>query len=347
VAAAALRNYKASATGIDGLVKQIASLGARAGLMSLMPGKMKLVRSNLSIDTYIGQMLQTEVRLALYIGPPRAVQKPVLQVLNLGGETIAFAKVAANALTQTLIRNETEAIRRIQAQRFEHIRTPQVLLHSTWRGADVIVQSPIAPGGSMRVTRQLLPQATLELARGFGSTWEPWSSSQYRGRLRAKVEEVSPRGDTALIRDALARLDEFAGDMPLEFGAWHGDWAPWNMTTHGGTIVAWDWEHFERGVPVGFDPVHYDVAQLLSNGATPVEAFDAVLNRRSVGELVERTCDQEAVPVLVAAYVLEIATRYIHDGEDLVGGTAMSRLESWLPKVLSKCWVSLAGLERD
>ena len=43
----------------------------------------------------------------------------------------------------------------------------------------------------------------------------------------------------------------------LTFGAWHGDWAPWNMASTERGLLVWDWERFTSGVPLGFDALHY------------------------------------------------------------------------------------------
>ena len=47
------------------------------------------------------------------------------------------------------------------------------------------------------------------------------------------------------------------GHRPVDFGSWHGDWAPWNMGYRDDIVQLWDWERFSSPVPIGFDAIHF------------------------------------------------------------------------------------------
>lgn len=336
-AAAALRNYRASATGRGLVMIEAVALGARMGLLDLLPSRLTVQSSADSIDVHLSQLLATRVNVAMYIGPQRAVQKPVLQVLDSRGRTVAFAKLAINELTSSLIRCEAEAISRLTARNLQHLSTPRVLSFGRWHDSDLIVQSAAAPGGSNTRLRRLLPEATQELAGSFGIVESEWTQSEYRTRLFERVSAHGAASHAGTILQTLHWLDEELRAELVQFGSWHGDWAPWNMTSTESQVIAWDWEHFESGMPVGFDAVHFDLSeQLFDGGTSVVDAFSSVLEGRR-GDLTSSACSGIGRSQVVTLYVLEIVTRYLERGEDLVGGTRLSRIDEWLPKVLARC----------
>ncbi len=335
-ASAALRNYQASATGLRLAAVRGMALGARLGLLHLLPWRVVVCSSDESIDTHLSGILRMAVNVAMYIGPQRAIQKPVLQIIDSAGHTVAFAKLAINDLTSSLLRCEAESISRLTQRRLRHLGTPQVISYSRWRGSDLIVQTAVPPGGSETRLRRLLPDATKELGRSFGVANVGWLQSDYRARLytRAAAHDTSP--SAAEITRALLWLDDELGNDDLAVGSWHGDWAPWNMTSTPGRVIAWDWEHFETGVPVGLDAIHFDISEQLITGASVVDAFETSL-RRSSQDLTSSVCAEDDRSRLVTLYALEIATGYLERGEDRVGGTPLSRIDDWLPEVLRRC----------
>jgi hypothetical protein len=176
----------------------------------------------------------------------------------------------------------------------------------------------------------------MELAECCGTQWEPWISSTYRARLITQLGGINDTKHAQSIRSGLDVLDRAVAGGKLEFGSWHGDWAPWNMTTVGHTVAVWDWEHFESGIPIGLDALHYVISESVMSGNTPTEAFRAAL-KGPLDPLVAAVCDPEIHTSLVLLYALELASRYLLDGESQVAGTSMSRVFTWLPEVLEEC----------
>lgn len=339
--AAALRNYRASATGRGMLVIRAVALGARLGFLNFLPSRLTVRSSDDSIDAYLSQVLATRVSIAMYIGPQRAIQKPVLQVLDANGRTVAFAKLAINELTASLIRREAEAIGQLSEHNLRHLDTPRIISQCKWRGTDLIVQSAIAPGGSDARLKRLLPEATRELANSSRVPERRWMQSGYRADLYKNIlhHRSSPHAEYLL--QLLDGLDVELAEDVVPFGSWHGDWAPWNMTSTETQVVAWDWEHFDTGVPIGLDAVHFDLAeQLFEGGTSVIDAYAGVLEGRR-GDLTTYFTSDIGRPQLVTLYVLELVTRYLERGEDLVGGTSLSRVGEWLPEVVARCRIAL------
>ncbi len=337
VTAAAIRNYKASATGRARLVVNAASLAARCGVADLLPGRLVVPTGRgTDIESYLSQVLGYDVLVALYMGPRRAVEKPVLQVLTTRGETTAFAKLGTNELTRALIRTEVATLARVGSAERAALDVPRVLHAGAWHQHELIVQEAVVGGDPAPPGASLVADAIREVAATGDVTRHDWSASPFRVALGDRVGALAGSAHRPPLDDALAALDELAGRHTLELGASHGDWAPWNMTQRSGRVVAWDWEHWRPDVPVGFDAVHHDLARLVTlQSVAPVEAFRQILAGDDSAVTDRFTTGARAA--LVTAYVVDIATRYVEDGEDAIGGTPLSRLGEWLVPVVGLC----------
>ena len=103
--------------------------------------------------------------------------------------------------------------------------------------------------------------------------------------------------------------------MLVSFGAWHGDWAPWNMAAHDGRVMLWDWERFETDVPVGFDALHFELQKLIRvDGLAPRAAVTSWLRAGASSCAVRRASD--SADLVVALYLLHVGARALHHEHD-------------------------------
>jgi hypothetical protein len=336
VAARALGNYQASMTGRKRTMVRALSAAARIGLADLLPHRIAVSGETDNIERYLVEHLGHSLKTALYIGPPRAVQKPVLQLLTPTGETFAFAKVGVNDLTRRLVSREAAALRLLGQSPLQTLLPPPVLHHGRWGEHEVLVVGALPPGGSLPLVRRFLPEATRELGAAAGITQMKLSESGYWTSVRSRVDDLPSSPHREQLEGAVRKLRESGCvDHELEFGSWHGDWAPWNMTASGGRLSAWDWEHFDTGVPLGFDALHYDVQRLVVvDRVAPREAF-ALVTTATPSDLLSADLDPARRPLLVGLYIVEIALRYLQQGEVDLGGTALSRISDWLAAALA------------
>src|SRR5262249_34828417 len=79
----------------------------------------------------------------------------------------------------------------------------------------------------------------------------------YLQQLRERMEAADPGAERSALLEALDTIAATGLCTSLTFGAWHGDWSPWNMASTTGGLLLWDWERFASGVPLGFDALHY------------------------------------------------------------------------------------------
>jgi hypothetical protein len=339
VTAAGLRHYKTSANASTRLKLQLLALGAQVGLADLLPDRIKVNRSprgpDAGIEGYLSDALNREVLVSLYVGPNRAIQKPVLQLLSPRGETLGFAKVGTNELTRELVRGEAQALTSLNAARWKRLTVPTMLHHGIWRGHEVLVQEPLAGSRRAKADPSLLTEAMLELASSSGVEVAAVTGSRYWKRLGERVGQLPPSVYADLLAHALREISALAADTRLDLGSWHGDWAPWNMAASGDRLRVWDWEQYAHPAPLGFDALHYRIQTLVvSDRRTPDVAVETT-GRDAADLLTPFAVPHDLAPLVMLMYVVDIAARYLHDGEH-EAGTRMGNLDSWLSAALER-----------
>lgn len=331
----AIRNYKASATGASLIKIKILALAGKIGLAKTFASRITISNRYNGIDIHCSLLFSYPISLALYVGPSRAVQKPVLQILSPDGNTVAFAKIAVNDLTEKLIRNEVRSIGIVESAHLSSLVAPRIIDSRRWNERSTIVQEAISPGKSMHQLMKILPSATRQLSEVAGSEQTEWRASPYRRNLLERLQTLSSMALRSQLVELVGIFDQKMNRRLVSFGSWHGDWSPWNMTTtkDGHQVVAWDWEHFDTGVPIGFDAIHFDISRLVViSGYSPAEAFNRIFQDEHVS-LTAATIPKDKITATIYLYILEIVTRYLEHDEVSVGGTPMSRVCEWLPQV--------------
>lgn len=344
IGAAALSGYKSSAEGRAQWKLRAVATAVRVGLGEVLPHRIVARESDREaggIDRHLRSVLgRDDLHVAVYIGPARAVQKPVLQLLTGDGETFAFAKLGVTPFTRELVQREADSLRELSARPWRHLRVPPVLHHGGWEGHQLLVQEALRRSEPGRDRDLVIGRAMAELARARDVQAGALMDSSYWKTLGERIWSLPDGLPARTLSAAWTRLAAYAQDtdVGIELGSWHGDWATWNMTVSGTDVMVWDWEFFESGVPLGFDALHRAVQDpVVLGGVTPVDAYTAVLGRAAA------LLDPFGVPASVASvtsllYALEIATRYVLNGER---DTVMAQLDNWLPAVVDLHFRSL------
>jgi hypothetical protein len=302
-----------------------------------------------SIDTYLARMLGRPLAVSVHIGPARANRKPVLQLLAPDGATVGFGKLGVSTLTRRLVRAETEALTTLGAAGLQSVSVPQVLHAGGWRGNEVLIQSAL-PIWAARTTlsTKRLAAGMREVAYCLGVESGPLASGQYWKALRARLDALTaasaarqlrvdgsdPTAEARALAMASEKLVDGAGAISLGYGAWHGDWTPWNMATTASSLLVWDWERFTAGVPLGYDALHFDFQRLLVHGVDAEKAVDITLGR--VNRLLRPFDVAPAAANLTALlYLIDLATRYLEDRQ-AEAGAHLGVLGRWLLPILTR-----------
>jgi len=294
-----------------------------------------------SLHAYLRQLLGEPLAFSVHVGGPlRANRKPVVELLGAGGAPVGFAKLGVNDLTRGLVRAEATALTTLGRANLTVATVPAVRHTGQWRGHEVLVQQslpgwrPAAGSGPTAVTA-----AMVEVAAACGLTTEAFGASGYRLQLASRLDLAAARTGVRhpQLGPALraAGLDAFAKaeELPLTFGAWHGDWTPWNSHSTGETVLVWDWERFTTGVPVGFDALHWRLQAAVDAG-TPPNAAAAALPDQAAALLAPFQVGAGAARFTAVLYLLDIAARYLADRLD-DGDQRLSAVGDWLLPVVT------------
>lgn len=289
-------------------------LRSRVRVVATRPGPRPV-----SLEAHIRRLLRPDASVGVRVGSPRANRKPVLPVTGRDGSVLAYVKVGHNDLTRRLVATEGAALAAVRRVRPATFCTPSVLHQGTWEGLQVLAMSPLDITHRTSPADTAAREAMRELASAFGTERRTLRTSTFRQRLQQSLADLREPGPRAALEQALAAVDDRYGDVALDFGVWHGDWAPWNMSHAAGSamVQVWDWERFERDVPLGFDALHHLLQaaiahrryqqgeRVLASGAGPALAAVGV-----------QAADRPATTVL---YLATIALRYLTDAQSPTG----------------------------
>jgi len=289
-----------------------------------------------------------DLAMAIGIGSRDAYRKPTLQLFDPDGRALGYAKAGWNRVTARLVRNEARAMAALSTRPLETVSVPALLAAGAWNGLELVVSAPLPDGVRRYRPFDVVPplKITREIAAAAAGTRTlPLAASPYWARVRRETEAAEKNGLRTVLAGYLRAVEERWGQLPLEFGAWHGDWVSWNLARNGGRLHAWDWEHSGDDVPVGFDVTHWHFQMaLVREGRGVVEAVRRC-TELGLPLLVELGVAPKAAPAVVACYLLEILLRDWRSVQ--AGGNWTARLyPGILPVLADRAAAVREGAER-
>ena len=332
-AAAAVRRYGEPGARTTRLATRALSLALATGLGgAVLRGRVRVHAppGTDTIESYLTEALGRDVLVSMHLGEARANRKPVLQLLTPRGQPAGFAKIGVNPLTRELVRAERDALARLGRARLAGLTIPGVLHYGQWRGLDVLVLGTLPVWLRRRpVPWPRLTAAMSEIASVDGLQQAPLSGGSYWRRLTSRLAAADPGADHDALARALDTLAADSGGMPLAFGAWHGDWTPWNMASTDRGLLVWDWERFTRDVPAGFDALHYWLqTEVVPARGEPRTAASGCVDR-APQLLAPFGADPAEARLTAILYLADLATRYLTDRQDKAGAK-LGQAGAWL-----------------
>jgi hypothetical protein len=316
-AAAALRRYSHDLGARQRATRAVAAMAVRAGLADrALRDRLYVSGDGESIEDRLTELLGRRVVVSVSLGSARANRKPILHALTPRGEPVAFVKVGDTALARDLIEGEAAALRHLARRSLRALRVPEVVYHGDWRGLGLLVLSPLPTGALSFRPRRTAPVAAMRALTG-DTRRVPLTASTFWTRFYdVPLDDPEQRRRLA---DVVARIGATYGADELEFGAWHGDWTPWNMAWHGSRVQLWDWERFDPDVPVGLDLLHYR----LQAGGGYDRWPDATL-------VVPAGPAGRTAAITVELYLLEMSRRYLTAAQGVLGAPLRLQAKSLL-----------------
>ncbi|MEU5991847.1 hypothetical protein ABZ806_22975 [Spirillospora sp. NPDC047418] len=318
--ATALRRYSH-----DLGVKQRASRAATAAAVRTglpertLRDRLRITGGGPSVEDRLAELLGRPVVVSVGLGSARANRKPILHVMSPRGEPVAFVKVGDTGTARGLLAGEAEALGYLDAHLDRaRLHVPKALHHGTWRNLDLLVLEPLPTSALGWRPRGRAPIAQMRALFEVGGTERtPLRGSAYWDGMAASPAEVVDESRRAVFGEVVEGVGKAHGDLPLDFGAWHGDWTPWNMAWHRGVLRLWDWERFARGVPNGFDLLHYRLQEAMRTASGPPYAAWPDGAAAALGPL---GLTGVAAGATVRLYLLELCRRYLLAAQEPIGG---------------------------
>ena len=284
-----------------------------------------------SINDHLESVLGRPVLTSLALTHDRANRKPVLQVFDRRGATIAFAKIGVTELTRSLVDAEGVALSELAARDLPHVRVPVVLDHRRWNGLAVLVMSAL-PAMAVRAADPALVERAMQEVAGTGPAG-PGAADVYLDGLRSRADaaaSVATASGSARLRQWSELLEaecDRRDNQELTFGAWHGDWARWNFVARGRKLAVWDWERYARPAPVGFDRLHYFLQGQVGPHRDRFAEGAPLMLAQAPALLAGWSVTAAAARTTALLYLLDISLRYQADDQRATGGGGA--IEQW------------------
>jgi hypothetical protein len=244
---------------------------------------------------------------------PRLNRKPVLQVLAPDGTVVGYVKAAWNDLTAGLVRNEARALADLAGAGPEGrgpttFTPPAFVAAGPWGELELICASALPNAARPDAAHVFDPPMAViaEIAGLWGRSTARLSDSPYWAGVRAR-RDMQAASD--VLHRAVDWIEGTFGAVEIAFGAWHGDFTPWNMARTADDTYLWDWER-AASAPAGLDLLHFLFQTVCRfDGKTPQEAV-AACSERTPGLLPLLDVPLGSEPALWALYRLELLFRY-------------------------------------
>lgn len=254
-----------------------------------------------------------EIATAIGVKGPDPFRKPVLHVFDLDGRPMGYVKIGWNEFTRSAVRAEARVLSAWSARRPHTIRVPTLIHHGQWQDLEVTISSPLPSGVRRYRPSEGLPplRATREVAELDGLVESPLADSLYWKKVRNRMLGRRESGPvTDILRRLVERLEGRFGDLPLTFGAWHGDWVPWNFAWLGSSLFVWDWEDGGAQVPLGFDVLHFHFQLGFVWKRKNLGDAVAIMRTRALRSLTDLGVPEQGLSALPSMYLLELFFRY-------------------------------------
>ncbi|HUG17199.1 MAG TPA: hypothetical protein VMM78_19495 [Thermomicrobiales bacterium] len=245
-----------------------------------------------------------DLAFGVSIGTAGPAQKTTLCVLAPDGAILGFAKVGESARSKELLANEAAVLAALATCPRVAPRVPRVSNTSVLGNRTMLIQSAVSGG---RTSTQFTAQHGEFLALLQGDKLVRIRDTALYQTTIANGRLPDVEGDS-LVRDSILAVSGSFADTTAPVTVSHGDFAPWNLRDHGGTIRAFDWEYAHvSGIP-GIDRLHFHVQTGLLLGQWSA--------RRGLAELqsVALPGDAEQARRIRQLFVLDMYLRRIVDG---------------------------------
>ena len=132
--------------------------------------------------------------------------------------------------------------------------------------------------------------------------WEESDVAQALRDLREHVDWLPDGVDGDVVARRIDAVMERMAGKRVMYGAYHGDFTPWNMFVEGGELFVFDWEYAGWTYPMGLDRYHFWMQTAMFEKHWGVEEL-----KRYMGSEEGKWIDRE----MLEMYVLDVMSKYV------------------------------------
>ena len=132
--------------------------------------------------------------------------------------------------------------------------------------------------------------------------WEESDVAQALRDLRGHVDWLPKGVDGEMVARCIDAVMERMVGKRVRYGAYHGDFTPWNMFVEGGELFVFDWEYAGWGYPMGLDRYHFWMQTAVFEKHWGVEEL-----MRYMGSNEGKWIDRE----MLEMYLLDVMSKYV------------------------------------
>jgi thymidylate kinase len=191
---------------------------------------------------------------ALFTGTAGPNNKMVLYTET--ESTSAFYKIPSTHQARSVVAREHTGTLKARAIYPEKFITPATRLHEN----GILEIEDIAGRGKRSNQFTALHIGMLdEMYNKTAHSSETTNSDCYKNSM-TRLNAAIASGDSRIPASMFSRLQQLGDDLQgthIATSLSHGDFTPWNMFVHNGTIAVYDWELATDANPIGFDAFHF------------------------------------------------------------------------------------------
>ncbi len=273
-----------------------------------------------------------EFEYSVFEGTPSVHQKMTIQVWN-GERILGYVKLTESEEVARLFEREESFLKYVNSQQSivngQQILTPSATLVPLRQGDNIegqqllrCVPSAVAlrlESGSrilIQSTRKTLKSEVVHewgalqedfLKRLYDATahelaWEESDVAQALRDLRGHVDWLPVGVDGDVVARRIDAVMERMVGKRVMYGAYHGDFTPWNMFVEGGELFVFDWEYAGWTYSIGLDRYHFWMQTALFEKHWGVEELRKYMCSDD-GKWIDRE--------MLEMYLLDIMSKYV------------------------------------
>ena len=202
-----------------------------------------------------------DFQIAMRLSLSRPNPKAVVMAISDAGETLCYAKIGTEAMTNELVAHESSILEQFSTSNMPLI-VPRQIYAGTWADAHQILITTPLQLTALRRDASVAHQAADALACQHLVTDTPLIDSEFWRNIIERTEEFNlDENDNILTK--VAKIEQTWGARSFDFGASHGDWTRTNLGLIDGQVAALDWERFSKSAPRGIDIAHFAICENL------------------------------------------------------------------------------------